>query len=133
MGILKDLGKETLKFWTTDSRTAGDVNVENAKQLGYEFICRGYNGGRCAGGLFTKDGGVYYAPRKNSIGSSPGQDLVIENITAVEITKVNEITKNAKLIELEIHFRINGAINSMRASGKINDLLTIADKLGYRG
>jgi len=55
------------------------------------------------------------------------------NAKLVEVVGVSEITRNARLVQLEIRFRMDGVLQSKRISGASNFLLGIEDKLGYGG
>ena len=49
----------------------------------------------------------------------------------IEITGVSAIRQNSRLMQLEIRFRMNGAIQSVRVSGSADMLLNLADRFGY--
>ena len=53
--------------------------------------------------------------------------------TPIEVTEVNEILRNANLVQLEVRYRINGSVSSVRLSGTKDMLLTAMDTLGYGG
>jgi len=55
----------------------------------------------------------------------------LEKFVPIEIIKLSEVTRNAKLIELEIRYRINGEVKSARVRDSQDKLLTYADRLGY--
>jgi len=68
--------------------------------------------------LWAYNGGVY-------IGDT------VENLVAIEVISLSEITKGAKLHELEIRYRINGEVKSARVRDSGDKLLTYMDRLGY--
>ena len=72
--------------------------------------------------FYKKDGIIFYCRDIEK----PGQ------ATPIEITGVSEIRKNAQLVGLEFRYRMDGSIKSHRLYNHgQNELLTIADKLGY--
>ena len=74
--------------------------------------------------FYTKDGNVFLIP-----GAYPK----LKNAAPIEIVGINEITRNSKLVQLEIRYRTSSAIKSMNIAGSPDNLLTLADKLGYGG
>jgi len=72
----------------------------------------------CGAGLWVKDGKAYVGHK-------------LEKLVPIEIIKLSEVTRNSKLIELEIRYRINGEVKSVRVRGSQDQLLTYADRLGY--
>ena len=73
--------------------------------------------------LFWYKDGVLY--------SIPGQKL--ENAVPLEIVSLSEITKNTRLIELEVRYRENGVLKSTRLYAPSSKLLEVMDGLGYGG
>ena len=68
--------------------------------------------------LHVKDSEVYIAQN-------------FDNLVPIEIIKLSEITRGTKLIELEIRYRIDGEVKSLRVRDSENNLLTYMDRLGY--
>lgn len=132
MGLFKDMGKQMVDYYKNPKGPTPQQKLQKMREeLGYEHICGGGTGLATAGAIWQKSGNYYFVPIRIT------GDLSPEEITSTEITGVGEITKNAKLVALEVRYRINGAINSMRIESGImtgidaNALLTIEDKLGY--
>ena len=86
-----------------------------------------------------KNAGYEYCGQTSSLGDMDlwvkDSELYIggttENVIPVEIIKLSEITRNAKLHELEIRYRYNGEVKSARIRGSQDQLLTYMDQLGY--
>jgi len=75
--------------------------------------------------FYVKDEVLYYNQGINPRKARP-----------IEIISVSEITRNARLVQLEIRFRMDGAIRLVHVGGGWvgpDQLLTLADKLGYGG
>ena len=86
---------------------------------GYESLLKSWNNYEF---FYEKDGEIFfsqnYKPRKAKL---------------IEVIGVSEITRNSHLVELEIRFRMDGAITSRRVKGKTDQLLTLEDRLGFGG
>ena len=72
--------------------------------------------------FYIKDGVLYYNKGNNPDDSKP-----------IEVIGVREITRNTRLVQLEVRFRIDGALKSDRIKGSEDELLSIMDRLGYGG
>ncbi|MDR1329599.1 MAG: hypothetical protein LBK23_08375 [Oscillospiraceae bacterium] len=94
--------------------------AKNLRKLGYEFLAGTSNW--VVRSLFMKDGAVYLISKNK-----------LENAVPVEVIGLSEISRNARLIALEIRYRVNGEVRAARANGTTNQLLTMMDKLGYGG
>ena len=68
--------------------------------------------------LHVKDSEVYIAQN-------------FDDLVPIEIIQFNEITRGTKLFELEIRYRIDGEVKSLRLRDSENNLLTYMDRLGY--
>jgi len=68
--------------------------------------------------LYVKDAEVYIGTKR-------------ENLVPIEVIKLSEITRGAKLVGLDVRYRINGEVKSLRVKGTKNELLTYMDRLGY--
>jgi hypothetical protein len=86
---------------------------ENIFKRGYDLIIDRF---------YTKDGTVFYLPLDD-----------LKRAIPIEIVGVREITRNAKLIQLEIRYRVNGTVKAETVGGSPNELLTAEDKFGYGG
>jgi len=82
---------------------------------GYESLGAGYYDCFC-----VKDGEMFFCPNYNPRNAKP-----------IEIIGINEITQNARLIQLEVRFRMDNAVTMRRIRGSTNMLLTLADNLGF--
>ena len=109
---------------------AGNLKVpENMMEQGYKYICHGSLSSSKTGAILKKGSDSYLVPVGVFATISPKAV-----ITPIEVTAINEITKNGKLTNLEIRYRINGEINQILLKFYTpNEFLTIADKLGYGG
>ncbi|MDR0863224.1 MAG: hypothetical protein LBN30_10735 [Oscillospiraceae bacterium] len=83
---------------------------EHIKELGYELL---------ANEFYIKDDEVYVIRYKP------------ENAVQVEVIGLSQITRNAKLVQIEIRYRENGVIKSSRIYGSQDELYNIMDRLGY--
>jgi hypothetical protein len=129
MGMFDKLKKGMLGGQMVDFIT-GQKGAESGRKLGYELICRGNNTRMMkAGKIWLKGGSYYYTPTSILGGGVLDGDFSETESTPIEITGVSEITKNAKLVALEVRYRINGVINSMQVTELVDILLTIEDKL----
>ena len=93
----------------------GQRGKKKMPKAGYKPLTVSY-----AGAFWIKDGMLYYNPGFNPDKAKP-----------IEVIGVSEITRNTRLVQLEIRFRMDGIIQSKRISGSTNQLLSIEDKLGY--
>jgi len=94
------------------------------RELGYELLSYGDGGALTANyySLCLKDGIVYIFH---------GSD--VKSAVPIEVIGISEITQNARLVQLEMRYRENGMVRSTRFKGNEDQLLTIADRLGYGG
>ena len=88
-------------------RGGGDGGGSGIKNDGYEWI---------GGSLYMKDDELFY-----------------NRTTPVVVLGVSEITKNTRLVQLEIRYRVDGGVKSDRIWGSQDELLTIEYRLGYGG
>lgn len=130
MSFFKDMGKQLIDSAKNPKGPTPQEKLQRVREeLGYEHICGGKTGMTTAGSIWQKNNRYHFIPVRITGDVSP------EEIVPIEIDGVGEITKNAKLVALEVRYRINGAINSMRIESGIltgidaNALLTIKDKL----
>lgn len=72
--------------------------------------------------FWIKDGEIY-SMRVNILKSHTAK--------RVEILGISEITRNTRLVQLEIRYRLDGTVNSLRVSGSESYLLTLEDAMGY--
>ena len=87
---------------------------------GFEF-CGGstpVSAGLRLNDLYVKDDEVYIGTKR-------------ENLVPIKIIQLSEIARGAKLVGLEVRYRINGEVKSLRVKGSKNELLTYMDRLGY--
>ncbi|MDR1328352.1 MAG: hypothetical protein LBK23_01975 [Oscillospiraceae bacterium] len=96
--------------------------AKRLKKSGYEFIAASVIVICKCNQLWMKDGVVYLMPK-----------IKAENAVPVEVIGISEVSRNARLIALDIRYRVNGEVRSVRRNGTTNQLLTIEDKLGYGG
>ncbi|MCL2527092.1 MAG: hypothetical protein FWE42_01640 [Defluviitaleaceae bacterium] len=100
------------------SKVSTRNRVQDMSRKGFEYC-----GSFSMGALWFKDGEVYLASQYNLAKDD-------EHIR-IEIIKVSEVTIGTKLHELEVRYRENGEIKSLRVKGSENELLTYMDRLGY--
>jgi len=75
---------------------------------------------RVFGPFYVKDDAVYFTKGSNA-----------DKLKSIEVIGVIEVTRGTRLVQLEIRYRMDSKIKSQRIAGTTNELLTIADKLGY--
>jgi len=97
---------------------------KKVESFGYEVLSYG-DGGTVMANYFTlclKDDIVYIFHGHS-----------VKRAVPIEVISISEITKNSRLVQLEMRYRENGVVRSTRFKGTESQLLTIEDKLGYGG
>jgi hypothetical protein len=87
---------------------------QKLENLGYEQIPGGY--------LWKCNNTIYLVPNNN-----------LKRATPVEVLEVGEIRQNSVLVQLEVCYRINGSVHSLRLKATQDLLLTAKYMLGYCG
>jgi hypothetical protein len=134
MGLFDKVVKKSVDFYTgMQDLSPIRASVNKADESGYDFVCSGQSDMMTMGTIWLKDGNYSYTSKSALALTVTGVGSPEKDGIPIEITGVQEITKNAKLVGLQVRYRINGAINVMQVSGSPNQVLTIEDKLGYSG
>ena len=89
-------------------------------KAGFEYLrIVGSGPGKGSGcNFYMKNGTVYY-----NTGINP------DKARPIEVIDVSEITQNSYLVELEVRFRMDGALRTDRIKGTPNQLLPIKERL----
>ena len=110
-----------LPIWMLVWIKRGKKKIKNS---GYELLSYGDGGTATANyySLCIKDDIVYIFHGSN-----------VKRAVPIEVINISEITRNTRLVQLEMRYRENGVVRSTRFKGTESQLLTIEDRLGYGG
>ncbi|MDR0915619.1 MAG: hypothetical protein LBN02_00275 [Oscillospiraceae bacterium] len=88
------------------------LRARKLRKLGYKRLVRSM--------LWAKDGEIFIIFRNKPHNAAP-----------IDIVGVSGIRRNTRLCGLEVRYRENGVLKSTRISGFSDEILQLADELGY--